>query len=160
MSKTKTKANEMTLVENNVDPKVRMKEVRTIVAKAMKNGRRIDLLGFKGDDIARSQIALQDLLDRERTRHTKARDHIIEYQNAFEGMGMLMGVISEDAMRRMASDSEAKIRMGQRLNQMNEHSEALEMQNVELLNQIEQLTADLEAAMNIVRIALNGSTNG
>lgn len=54
----------------------RMKEVRTMVARAVKNGKRVDLMGFEGTDIARSQIALQDLLSKAQERHQKATNHL------------------------------------------------------------------------------------
>ena len=54
------------------DPRVRMKEVRTLVKQAHKEGRRVDLMNFAGADIPRAMIALQDMLAKEQERHKKA----------------------------------------------------------------------------------------
>lgn len=57
----------------------RMKEVRSKVARAVKQNKRIDEMGFTGSDIARSQIALQDLLMKSQERHKKATEHLALY---------------------------------------------------------------------------------
>lgn len=75
--------------------KARMKEVRTMVARAHKQGKRIDQMGFTGTDIPRAMIALQDLLAKSEDRHKKATEwvfsakdilqdaaHFITYQQA------------------------------------------------------------------------------
>lgn len=78
MTKTKTQVTELTISEESPSYKrKRMLEVRHIVAKAVKNGQRVDQLGFTGSDIARSQIALQDLLDKERKKRARASQHIL-----------------------------------------------------------------------------------
>lgn len=78
----KTKSQELVVVEEtNEYKKKRMREVRQMVAKAVANNQRVDLMGFEGSDIARSQIALQDLLTKEREKHTRARGHIINMKD-------------------------------------------------------------------------------
>lgn len=54
----------------------RMKEVRSMVAHAVKQNVRVDLMDFEGTDIARSQIALQDLLSKSQERHRQATNHV------------------------------------------------------------------------------------
>jgi len=79
--KTKNKT-EMTIVptqESDTYKRNRMLEVRFMVAKAVKNNDRVDLMDFEGTDIARSQIALQDLLTKEQEKHAKARGHIMDF---------------------------------------------------------------------------------
>ena len=158
MSKTKTKSKELTLAQ--VDPGVRMKEVRAAVAHAHKQGKRVDLMGFTGDDIARSQIALQDLLTKEQEKHSKARDHIVEHKEAIQALGEMMAFIGGHSTQRLLNDQE---RMGQLTTALRREQELHGMANAvvaELMTDNEQLTADLEATMNSLRVALNGSTNG
>ena len=76
---TKAKTNVTTMVpseETKEFKKRRMKEVRTMVARAHKQGKRIDQMGFEGTDIPRAMIALQDLLTKTQERHQKATKHI------------------------------------------------------------------------------------
>ena len=83
MTKTTAKLTEVITTEESPSYKrQRMLEVRQIVANAVKNNQRVDQLGFTGTDIARSQIALQDLLDKERQKHSRARHHILNLKNA------------------------------------------------------------------------------
>lgn len=158
MSKTKTQSKALTLP--TVDPRVRMKEVRALVAKAHKQGQRIDLMGFEGDDIARSQIALQDLLSNEQKRHAKARGHIVDQKKTIQIIGEMMAFISDHSTERLLRDQE---RMAQYATALRREQKLHGMANdavAELMTDNEQLTADLEATMNSLRVALNGSTNG
>lgn len=82
MTKTTAKLTEVVTTEESPSYKrQRMLEVRQIVANAVKNNQRVDQLSFTGTDIARSQIALQDLLDKERQKHSRARHHILNLKN-------------------------------------------------------------------------------
>ena len=85
---SKTKKAERTAVtttdESQSYKRQRMLEVRQMVAKAVKNNTRVDLMGFTGTDIARSQIALQDLLSKEQEKHAKAGDHIVSLKTDLE----------------------------------------------------------------------------
>ena len=158
MSKTKTQSKALTLPK--VDPRVRMKEVRRMVAAAHKQGKRIDLMGFEGDDIARSQIALQDLLSNEQKRHAKARGHIVDQKEAIQVIGEMAAFISGHATERLLRDLD---RMADYATALRREQELHGLANnavAELMTENEQLTLDLEAAMNSLRTALNGSTNG
>lgn len=117
-SKTKTKPTavaQLPATEESKDFKrKRMLQVRREVANAVKNGKRVDLMGYEGTDIARSQIALQDLLDSERKSHAKARGHIIALKDA----SMMVANILEhtiigftDEIDRMTEDQVATSRM-------------------------------------------------
>lgn len=80
MTKTKPQLTEITTTEESPSLKrQRMKEVRTIVARAVKQNKRVDQIGFTGSDIARSQIALQDLLSKSQERHKKATERLASF---------------------------------------------------------------------------------
>jgi len=104
MSKTATKSSELTLT--SVDPRVRMKEVRALVANAHKQGCRIDLMDFTGDDIARSQIALQDLLTKEQTKHAKARGHIVDQKDIIWAVTMMSQMVADSATENLLRDQD------------------------------------------------------
>ena len=109
MTKTTTKMTEVVTTEESSSYKrQRMLEVRQIVANAVKNNQRVDQLGFTGTDIARSQIALQDLLDKERQKHSRARHHIL---NLKEDTMFLSGAMqmTHTAMMMIISDLSAKV---------------------------------------------------
>jgi len=77
MTKTKENVTSMVSVEETKEfKKRRMKEVRTMVARAHKQGKRVDQMGFEGTDIPRAMIALQDLLAKSEDRHRRATQHI------------------------------------------------------------------------------------
>jgi hypothetical protein len=86
MTKT-AKKNEIAIVEEEESTafkKRRMKEVRAMVAKAVKNNQRVDLMGFEGTDIPRAMIALQDLLSKSQERHHKATSHVAAFNRLRE----------------------------------------------------------------------------
>jgi len=156
MSKTQTKS--MTLVD--VDPRVRMKEVRRMVAAAHKQGKRIDLMGFTGDDIARSQIALQDLLDREKERHARARDHIVEQKEVILIIAQMTALISNSSIETLLRYQDEKVDLVQAVGRKNALLQQAEIAISELSEQNKQLTTEIEDTMNTLRIALNGNIHG
>jgi hypothetical protein len=158
MSKTKTQSKALALPQ--VDPRVRMKEVRDAVAAAHKNNQRIDLMGFKGDDIARSQIALQDLLTDEQARHKRARGHIVEQKEILMALAEMIAFMGNHATERLVRDQEKLGRLAQELRATSAQNALLHQQEHALLDENAQLSVDLEAAVNTVRIVLNGNTNG
>lgn len=94
MTKAKTNVTSMVPTEETKEfKKRRMKEVRTMVARAHKQGKRIDQMGFEGTDIPRAMIALQDLLTKTQERHRKATQHI-SFANQ---MGQFFAVIMDEA---------------------------------------------------------------
>lgn len=76
--------------------KRRMKEIRTIVARAVENNTRIDQLGFDGNDIPRVIIALQDLLMKTQERHKKASNHVAAAAQMSEYFALIMDAANED----------------------------------------------------------------
>lgn len=88
MAKAQTKT-EMAIVEE--DPRVRMKEIRTIVSNALKKNQRIDLMDFSERDRTRVIVALQDEVMHSRGRHKKATAHIAESKQIY---GVVEGVVS------------------------------------------------------------------
>lgn len=109
MTKTTEKLTEIITTEETPSYKrQRMLEVRQIVANAVKNNQRIDQLGFTGTDIARSQIALQDLLDKERQKHSRARHHILNLKDETMFLSDIMQM-TQTGMMMIISDLSAKV---------------------------------------------------
>lgn len=156
MSKTQTKS--MTIVD--VNPRVRMKEVRRQVAAAHKQGKRIDLMGFTGDDIARSQIALQDLLSKEQEKHARARGHIVDQKKIIGIISEISQFVANHSLERLLTDQD---RMADLATALRKEQELHGMANAavaELLVENQRLTGEVEDTMNTLRVALNGSING
>jgi len=79
MTKTQAKTNVTNMVTTEESPsfkRKRMLEIRAMVARAVKQNKRVDLMGFEGTDIPRAMIALQDLLLKTQERHQKATKHV------------------------------------------------------------------------------------
>jgi len=149
---TKTKT-QLTTVDE--DPRVRMREIRSLVAKAVKEDRRIDLMEFNDRDTARVIIALQDQLRDTQTRHRKASNHIA----AIKEMVNMFDLIMEQATETLVSNQERTGELSMLLRQEREsHMQTASVLN-EMATQNQQLNADLESSVNTIRIALNGSTN-
>lgn len=109
MTKTTAKLTEVITTEESPSYKrQRMLEVRQIVANAVKNNQRVDQLGFTGTDIARSQIALQDLLDKERQKHSRARHHILNLKDDTMFLSDVMQM-TQTGMMMIISDLSAKV---------------------------------------------------
>jgi hypothetical protein len=101
--KTKPQLTEITTTEESLSFKrQRMKEVRTMVARAVKQNKRIDLMGFTGSDIARSQIALQDLLSKSQERHKKATERLASTNQ----LGLAIADVIDSAADKIVSDQE------------------------------------------------------
>jgi hypothetical protein len=96
MTKT-AKKNEIAIVEEEESTafkKRRMKEVRAMVARAVKNNQRVDLMGLEGTDIPRAMIALQDLLSKSQERHRKATSHVAAFNRLREMTRWTLGLSS------------------------------------------------------------------
>jgi len=78
MTKTNVKT-QMTIVQ--ADPRKRMKEVRSLVAKAVKKNERLDLIDFSDEDRTRVILALQDQLTKTEDRHRKASNIVAEMKD-------------------------------------------------------------------------------
>lgn len=115
MTKTKTQT-EIALTEESPSYKrKRMLEVRQMVANAVKNNQRVDQLGFTGSDIARSQIALQDLLDKERQKHSRARHHILNLKDESLFLSDIMNMTQQDMMMVIGELSNKVLQQDQQL---------------------------------------------
>lgn len=156
MSKTKTKS--MTVVD--VNPRVRMKEVRRMVAAAHKQGNRIDLMGLTGDDIARSQIALQDLLSKEQEKHARARGHIVDQKLFIDNIIEMSNTISNHSLERLLTDQDRMADLATALRKEQELHNLANAAVIKLLDENQRLTSEVEDTMNTLRVALNGSING
>lgn len=116
MSKTKSKTNQMTLVDE--DPRVRMKQVRAEVAEAVKFNRRVDLMNYSGADVPRAMIALQDLLAKEKQKHAKARGHIMDRNESIEAMSEMLTLISVFATNKIIGDQEQLGQMAEEIRKL------------------------------------------
>jgi hypothetical protein len=109
MTKNTTKLTEVITTEESPSYKrKRMLEVRQIVANAVKKNQRVDQLGFTGTDIARSQIALQDLLDKEREKHSRARHYILNLKDDTMLLSDTMQM-TQTSMMMLISDLSGKV---------------------------------------------------
>lgn len=98
MTKAKT-SNVTSMVATEESPtykRQRMKEVRSIVARAVKQNKRVDQLGFEGTDIPRAMIALQDLLTKTQERHKKATDHVASAAQMGDFFALIMNHATQD----------------------------------------------------------------
>lgn len=152
MPKTKSKQSTTEVaIAAQVDPRAAMKLVRSEVKNAVKHNHRVDLMGYNGPDIARSQIALQDLLTKEQERHAKARDHIIEQKNMITVMEYVIDVNSR-------SDGEDIDKLSKKSQYYQEKAQRLSDDLRESTDRNAQLQMELEVTMNTLRVALNGET--
>lgn len=138
MSKTKTKSHELTLA--GVDPRVRMKEVRSMVALAHKQNVRVDLMEFTGDDVARSQIALQDLLSKEQAKHSAARKHIIDRNEAISSIAEMTTFLAHQSLISKAKTSQV-------IQKLEEETKALSQERCRMVTLLQQRDEELEDAM-------------
>lgn len=159
----KTKSTDVATTSVKVDPRKAMKLVRSEVKKAVKQNKRVDEMGYTGNDIPRSQIALQDLLDRESTRHAKAREHILFLKEGIEAMGAMIQFLTESTLNQASSHQ-------QTINQITSQNDLL-MKEMDLMNQeihrLSQLNRELDhenlivnsklaSAMHTVKIMAEG----
>ena len=153
MSKTKTETTKA-VAKITVDPRVRMKEIRSDVAFAIKNGIRVDQMTYPDEDNYRVIIALQDQLDRANKAHAKATKHIasmVDYNN-IKSM-MYVTTINDANMRvqRMQEELSATSAQNNLLHEqcVDANSDAYELQQI--LTDTEER---LEAALLTVRTLL------
>lgn len=138
MAKTQQKT-DLTLVDQE-DPRVRMREIRSIVANALKTNQRLDLMTFSERDRTRVIVALQDEVMKARERHNRATKHIC---NARQDMELIMPVIEMSielqglALHKVSDELEIQ---SQRLEEAQEDCITLAQEN-----------ADLKAALRVLR---------
>lgn len=141
-TKTSTVTSMIPTEESPSFKKKRMKEVRTMVARAHKQGKRIDQMGFEGTDIPRAMIALQDLLTKAQERHRKATGHIAFAQNMGEAVSFIMNHTTNDLMEQQIKISQLTMELSiqnEHLQDAHEHNIALHQENLKLQNTVEVL---------------------
>ena len=79
------------------DPRVRMKEIRSFVAHAVKMNQRLDLVDVDHDDRNRIIIALQDALDDSQQRHKRATTMVSEYKAQTNTLGGVFSMLMDTA---------------------------------------------------------------
>jgi len=145
MTQAKTNVTSMVPTEETKEfKKRRMKEVRTMVARAHKQGKRIDQMGFEGTDIPRAMIALQDLLAKSKERHRKATQHIAFANNMGEAFAFIMDHATATTLEQQARIAELSTAL---YNERVSHSETASMLN--------QVHGDLTAVKR-AQAVLNG----
>lgn len=153
-TKASKQTNVTSMVSNEESPEFkrrRMKEVRTMVARAVKQGKRVDLMGFEGTDIARSQIALQDLLSKAQERHQKATNHLA----AANEMGKVLADIFTHAANDMMECQQTISELSTALyNERMSHDHTSKMLN-QMYSEKLDVEQDLEAVKRSMKV-LNG----
>lgn len=160
MSKAQTKSTQLTTVESTEESpsykRKRMKEVRAIVARAVANNKRVDLIGFEGTDIARSQIALQDLLSKEQEKHTRARGHIMNYKTGTDFLSDVLEM-TVAGMDMMVSQTAAENQhLSAMLNNAHDECHRLACGWEETMKENYQIKTDNEG----LKLALKATING
>lgn len=160
MSKTQTKSRALTSVASTEESpsykRQRMKEVRALVARAVVNNQRVDLMGFEGTDIARSQIALQDLLSKEQEKHSRARGHIMNLKEDTMFLAEIMEVSVTGMMITiggLADQVESKQHM---LNNAHDECHRLAVGWDAAMKENCQLQMDKDGLKTALRATLNG----
>lgn len=91
-----------TKVTDNVNPRVRMKEIRSLIAGAIKDGNRIDKMSFNKADTARVMIALQDANEESIQAHNRATKHVMDTKQKLIFIANLSTMTIEDATAKAA----------------------------------------------------------
>ncbi len=153
MTKAKT-SNVTSMVATEESPtykRQRMKEVRTIVARAVKQNKRVDQLGFEGTDIPRAMIALQDLLSKSQERHKKATQHIAFANQMGEALGFIMDHAAQTTMEQQVRIGELSSAL---YNERMSHAQTSTMLN-QMYSEKLDVEQDLEAVKRSMKV-LNG----
>ena len=87
-----------------VDPRVRMKEIRSLVKDHVtgKNKANVDYLGqlqLAPEDMTRMVIALQDMLTKEREKHKRCREHLLDSQDEVRELAEIVGTLAIDSIQ-------------------------------------------------------------
>lgn len=144
--KTKSQLTEVTTTEESpFFKRERMKQVRKIVANAVRQNQRVDLIGFTGSDIARSQIALQDLLTKSQERHQKATAHLANTKQ----MGLAIADVIDHAADNM-------IRGQERISELSMRLRAEREEHMKTAYLLDSKMREIEG----LKLALKGVVNG
>ena len=148
MTKAKTNVTSMVPTEETKEfKKSRMKEVRTMVARAHKQGKRIDQMGFEGTDIPRAMIALQDLLTKTQERHRKATQHIAFANQMGEALAFIMDHAAETTLEQTARIADLSTAL---YNERMDHA-----QTASMLQEAHRNKHDIENDLHAVKRAMS-----
>lgn len=91
--------NALPVTQTQVDPRVRMKEIRSLVKDHVtgKNKANVDYLGqlkLPPEDMTRMVIALQDMVTKERQKHASCRNHLLNLMNTLDSMDNLIQTLT------------------------------------------------------------------
>lgn len=153
MTKAKT-SNVTSMVATKESPEFkrrRMKEVRAIVARAVKRNKRVDQLGFEGTDIPRAMIALQDLLSKSQERHKKATDHVASAAQMGDLFALIMDHASDALMEQQGHIGELSTAL---YNERMSHADTSTMLN-QMYSEKLDVEQDLKAVKRSMQV-LNG----
>ena len=160
-TKNKKQSTEVTQL---VDPRAAMKLVRSEVKKAMADNHRVDEMGYSGRDIARSQIALQDMLTKEQLKRRKAEGHIIELKSILDTLSILSAMVINDSTNNLLRDQTRITELSSEINEMSSDMKALYEVNYRLLQDWQEsmtnhdVTLDkLAAAMQTIKTMAEGT---
>jgi hypothetical protein len=81
-----------------------MKEIRTLVKDHVtgKNKANVDYLGqlkLAPEDMTRMVIALQDMLTKEREKHKRCREHLLDSQDEVRELAQVVGTLAIDSIQ-------------------------------------------------------------
>ena len=139
MSKTKPNMELVATEESTEFKKTRMKEIRTMVSRALRKNQRIDLMDFTGTDIPRVMVALQDEVMNARERHAKATKHISRARQDLEVIMPLTEatiVLQNNVIERLKAELAIQ---EERVEEAHEQSITLYQENEKMRNTIEML---------------------
>lgn len=96
--------NALSVTQTPLDPRVRMKEIRSLVKDHVtgKNKANVDYLGqlqLEPEDMTRMVIALQDMVTKERAKHVRCRDHLLEADDTIQNMGHIIAQLTIDSIQ-------------------------------------------------------------
>lgn len=153
MPKAQTKSRtDLTLSEP--DPRVRMKEIRKIVSKALKNNKRIDLMNFNERDRNRVIVALQDEVMHSRERHTRATKHVAQAKLFFD----FMLPASEALIDNLINDLSDRNQQLEFMEQMILKERHAHNHTAERLEEAQNDACDLGARLEIMKAAVGEFT--
>lgn len=96
--------NAFPVTQTQVDPRVRMKEIRSLVKDHVtgKNKANVEYLGqlqLAPEDMTRIVIALQDMVTKERAKHIRCRDHLLKTNDVIQDMGQIIAQLTIDSIQ-------------------------------------------------------------
>ena len=160
-TKNKKQSTEVTQL---VDPRAAMKLVRSEVKNAVAGNHRVDEMGYTDRDVARSQIALQDMLTKEQVKRRKAEGHIIELKSILDILSILSTMVTNDSTNRLLRDQTRITELSSEINEMSSDMKALYEENHRLSQGWQESMANhdvtldkLAAAMQTIKTMAEGT---